>query len=298
MAGFHHSALVEWDSHACQTLRRNRPEWNVIEADIKDFSGRPYRDIDLLAGGVPCPPFSKAGKQLGPDDERDLFPEALRLVEECAPRAVMLENVRGLLDEVFQEYREGISCRLRSLGYRPEWKLLNACDYGVSQLRYRVIMVALREDVAHPFVWPTPDAELPPTVGTVLYDLMAAAGWQGADAWRKEASGIAPTIVGGSKKHGGPDLGPTRAKRAWADLGVNGHLIGNAPPPRDFEGMPTLTIPMVAKLQGFPDDWVFCGAKTNAYRQVGNAFPPPAARAVGERIKAHLCVSERASIHA
>ncbi|WP_277394706.1 DNA cytosine methyltransferase, partial [Pseudomonas viridiflava] len=96
-----------------------------------------------MAGGVPCPPFSKAGKQLGDADERDLFPEALRLVEECRPRAVMLENVRGLLDPVFSEYRKSIVANLERQGYVAEWRLLNAKDYGVSQLRPRAILVAL-----------------------------------------------------------------------------------------------------------------------------------------------------------
>jgi len=94
-AGFHHAALVEIDANACMTLRHNRPLWNVVEGDVKLFSARKYQGVDLLAGGVPCPPFSVAGKQLGRDDERDLFPEALRLVRECSPKAVMLENVRG-----------------------------------------------------------------------------------------------------------------------------------------------------------------------------------------------------------
>lgn len=106
LAGFEHAALVEIESPACATLRLNRPHWNVIEDDLRNVSGRQFKGIDLLAGGVPCPPFSKAGKQLGQEDERDLFPEAIRLVEEIQPKAVMLENVRGLLDAVFDDYRK------------------------------------------------------------------------------------------------------------------------------------------------------------------------------------------------
>jgi DNA (cytosine-5)-methyltransferase 1 len=113
---------------------------------------------------------------------------------------------------------------------------------------------------------------------------MAANGWKGAKAWKQRADEIAPTIVGGSTKHGGPDLGPTRAKRAWASLGVNGMTIAEEAPERDFVGMPRLTVPMVARIQGFPDEWTFSGKKTNAYRQVGNAFPPPVAFAVAQQI--------------
>lgn len=95
---------------------------------------------------------------------------------------------------------------------------------------------------------------------------------------------MAPTIVGGSKKHGGPDLGPSRARKAWAQLGVNGGTIADLAPDRDFTEIPKLTVRMVARIQGFPDDWHFTGRKTAAYRQVGNAFPPPVAEAVGRSI--------------
>jgi len=94
--------------------------------------------------------------------------------------------------------------------------------------------------------------------------------------------------VGGSKKHGGPDLGPTRAKKAWASIGVDGMGIADAAPEPDFIGMPRLTVRMAARIQGFPDHWQFSGKKTAAYRQIGNAFPPPVACAVGMRIQAAL----------
>src|ERR1700676_5421772 len=111
-AGFDHEVLVEIEPAACATLRLNRPRWNIVEGDVARFSGKPFKGVDLVAGGVPCPPFSKAGKQLGASDERDLFPEAIRLVDECRPRAVMLENVRGLLDAVFEDYRSKVERQL------------------------------------------------------------------------------------------------------------------------------------------------------------------------------------------
>lgn len=288
IAGFHHAALVEIEPHACATLSLNRPDWNVIEGDLRQFSGSSYKGIDLVAGGVPCPPFSKAGKQLGADDERDLFPEAIRLVDECRPQAVMLENVRGLLDAVFDDYRIKVEKQLKKLGYVPGWRLLNASDFGVSQLRPRVVFVGIRKDLAEGFSWPDPLKTEPPTVGELLHDLMKANGWRGANRWRDQASTIAPTLVGGSKKHGGPDLGPTRAKRAWAALGVDGMGLWDDAPPRDFVGMPRLTPRMTARIQGFPDDWLFSGRKTAAYRQIGNAFPAPVAAAVGRQIFAAL----------
>lgn len=285
-AGFGHAALVEYDVSACQTLRLNRPKWNVIEGDVRKFSGTPFRGIDLLAGGVPCPPFTIAGKQLGADDERDLFPEALRLVEEIAPSAVMLENVPGFAKSKFSDYRNAIIGRLERMGYFADWRILNACEFGVPQLRPRCILVALKAEFADFFTWPEPlDHRV--SVGEALYDLMSVAGWPGAKQWSEKAVHVAPTIVGGSKKHGGPDLGPTRARRQWAEMGVDGIGIVDAPPASDFpsDKMPRLTVRMAARIQGFPDEWLFFGKKTAAYRQVGNAFPPPVAQAVGERIR-------------
>lgn len=283
-SGFEPQALVENDNACCNTLRLNRPHWNIVEGDLREFEGKSFAGVDLLAGGVPCPPFSKAGKQLGKEDDRDLFPEALRLVDECKPRAVMLENVRGFLDAVFEDYRVNLKRQLEKMGYITDWRLLNASDFGVSQLRPRVVIVAIRQDLAGSFSWPQSYGQNPRTVGELLYEQMASRGWRGVDRWKQQADDIAPTIVGGSKKHGGPDLGPTRAKRAWASLGVDGMGIANEPPGKDFVGMPKLTVTMVAKIQGFPDDWHFTGKKTPAYRQVGNAFPPPVAHAVAREI--------------
>ncbi|MXZ54887.1 MAG: DNA (cytosine-5-)-methyltransferase [Gemmatimonadetes bacterium] len=292
-AGFEHEGLVEIERHYCNTLRLNRPDWQVFEKDLRDFvheDAQSFRGIDLVAGGLPCPPFSIAGKQLGDRDERNLFPVTLDLVDVTRPRAVMIENVRGMLGAVFEDFREQLKARFQKMGYRAEWRLFNASDFGVPQLRPRVVIVALRTDSAHLFSWPTGTGRNPPTVGETLYDLIAERGWKGARRWRAHADDIAPTIVGGSLKHGGPDLGPTRARKAWATLGVDGLGIADEPPPPDFVGMPRLTVRMVARLQGFPDDWEFSGRKTASYRQVGNAFPAPVARAVGEKIRHCLSV--------
>ena len=285
MAGFVHVALVEYEQSYCNVPKANRPEWNVICADVHDFDGTPYKGVDLLAGGVPCPPFSIAGKQLGKDDERDLFPEAIRLIREIHPRAVMLENVRGFLDPGFDEYREHIFSSIQQLGYVTHIKLLNASDYGVPQLRPRVVIVGIRKDQCGAFAYPEEHSEDAPSVGETLYDLMAQSGWKGAKQWASGANKIAPTLVGGSKKHGGPDLGPTRARTAWAELGVDGRGIANEAPSPDFEGMPRLTSRMMARIQGFPDTWTFGNKKTIACRMIGNAFPPPVAQAVGMKIK-------------
>ncbi|WP_431772233.1 DNA cytosine methyltransferase [Streptomyces cucumeris] len=360
-AGFEHRALVEWDAYAVETLRANVKKWSGWDSgkaeelksqDVNDFLGSDQhkglglgkRRLDLLAGGVPCPPFSLAGKRLGEDDERDLFPAMLKIVEELRPKAVMIENVRGILEppHVFIDYRRRILAELGGLGYivpevdqdwpveRQEkamssvWRLLEARDFGVPQLRPRAILVVIHKDVANgeDFVWPRRVKGEAPSVRKVLHESMRRrckefwgknekgdrargkqrTGQQVFETWlelaeKAEANsteGIAPTLVGGSKKHGGADLGPTRAKRAWAVMGVDANGVANDPeecvPERDLfrpDG-PMLTVQQAAMLQGFPEDWKFQGGKTARYRQVGNAFPPPVAEAVGRAIAAVL----------
>jgi DNA (cytosine-5)-methyltransferase 1 len=293
-AGIDHVGLLEIDTSACATLRLNRPRWNVIQGDLNTFDASHFVGTDLVSAGLPCPPFSVAGKQLGKQDDRNLFPAMIRIVDQIRPKAVMVENVRGILDAVFEDYRQHVAKQLKKLGYVTGWHLMNASDFGVPQLRPRVVFVAIRSGYSPHFLWPT-GAESPKTVGEVLYDLMSSNGWKGARAWKQKADEIAPTIVGGSLKHGGPDLGPTRAKRAWATLGVDGMGIADAPPRKDFVGIPKLTVRMVARLQGFPDNWQFAGRKTQAYRQVGNAFPPPFARAVAVNIR-HALTAGRALV--
>ncbi len=246
-AGFAHTALVEIDGDACRTLKYNRPDWRVIEGDIATFDAKPFRGVDLVAAGLPCPPFSVAGQKLGEADERNLFPSAFRIIDEVRPKAVMIENVRGLLDKKFDYYRELIVARLKNLGYETRFELLNAADFGVPQNRPRVFIIGLRPEF-HSVFQMLAKKKLCASVGEVLFDLMQSEGWSGAKDWKETASGIAPAIVGGSKKHGGPDLGPTRARAAWAALGVNGKGISDRPPSKDFSGHPKLTVEMAARI--------------------------------------------------
>ncbi|WP_269859385.1 DNA cytosine methyltransferase [Streptomyces sp. RPT161] len=329
-AGFRHLALIEIDPDACQTLRDNigklgGREGDVHQRDLKLFTrkrkgkrpeqftiadlGLKRGEVDLLAGGVPCPPFSVAGQQLGQDDERDLFPVMLEMVDALDPKAVMIENVRGLLEpkHKFAAYRAKIEAKLSRMGYtKRDWKVLEAKNFGVPQLRPRAILVAVKGRYAPYFdELPESNGAAFPTVADALRDSMkerydALRGtefaeraaecyerWLEYEGARKAA---APTLVGGSKKHGGADLGPTRAKRAWKDLGVNALGVADedpmVKPGRHLlsEDGPMLTVPQAAIIQGFPEDWKFSGRKTAAYRQVGNAFPPPVAEAVGKMI--------------
>jgi DNA (cytosine-5)-methyltransferase 1 len=197
-----------------------------VQADVQVLSASDLpeasRGVDLLAAGVPCPPFSMAGKQLGAEDNRDLFPAVLSLAAELRPRAIMIENVKGLIQVKFAPYRAALLQRLEGLGYTAEWRLLRACDYGVPQLRPRAVLVAMAPGLFSSFHWPDPTAcaETAPSVGNVLYESMASEGWELARRWADGAKRIAPTLCGGSRKHGGPDLGPSRARRCRRRLNL------------------------------------------------------------------------------
>lgn len=213
-AGFDCVAAVEIDADCCTTLRLNRPQWNVLHEDMRQVDGSRWRNVDLFAAGVPCPPFSIAGKQLGTEDERDLFPDAIRVIREMKPKAVMLENVPGFASAKFSEYRDSLRMQLLDMGYESDWRVLQAADYGVPQLRPRFILVALPPDRMSFFEWPQPLSEQT-TVGDTLQDLMAQRGWKGAQKWVKNAQKIAPTIVGGSKKHGWDPHAPGNSGLNW-----------------------------------------------------------------------------------
>ncbi len=285
-AGFEPVMLIERESNACATLRLNRPSWQVVEDDIRsvDFNGYAPGEIDLLSGGLPCPPYSIAGVQRGADDARDLFPDMLEIVDRLRPKAVLVENVRGLLAPKFRAVHQAVNEGLGSMGYTVTWKELDASNFGVPQRRRRAFMVAIAS-TERAFHWPKPQ---PPSsfVGPCLLDLLAEGGWDGAEDFAKlTETFLSPTLTGGSTRHGGPDLGPTRARTEWIDLGVHPLVIATEPPPEGFhKGRLCLTVRMVARLQGFPDAWEFSGSKTQQCRQIGNALPPPLMEAVAREV--------------
>ena len=285
MAGFRHVCLLEYEPEFCKTLRLNRPNWDVRCGDIRHVDTTTLPHCDLLAGGVPCPPFSIAGKQEGERDERNMFPAALAIAKSTKPRGVLFENVKGLASAKFADYRNRILDELRDMGYETTSRVLEASDFGVPQLRPRFFIVALRAEDMQYFRWPSGTKKI--DLAKAFADLLCVNGWEGATETTKRLKGkIAPTLVGGSKKHGGPDLGPTRSRLAWADLGFQGNGIADALPSKaDATTLrPKLTLQMAARVQGFPDEWRFWGTKTVQYRQIGNALPPPVAFAIGKAI--------------
>lgn len=293
-AGFAHAGLVEVDKDAAATLRLNKPRWNVVQADLRELDLADYKGIDLLAGGVPCQPFSAAGERLGRHDERDLFPRALDLVKQLRPKAVMLENVTGALHGTNSIYRLEILAEMAGMGYDAEWRTLYGPEFGLCQKRERAILVAFQPGIMHRFRWPKPLRTAPPTVGQTLKDLMGANGWKHVDAWSEKANGLAPTLIGGSQKKKGIDLAQKKSRESWTVLGVDpGGLATSIPDensPSDI--LPKLTLRMMARIQDFPDDWQFCGSKQQQFRQIANAFPPRMARTMGLAIMRALTGSE------
>jgi DNA (cytosine-5)-methyltransferase 1 len=195
-AGFHHKAVLEWNPNACSTLRRNQADGlkqlqgaRIVEGDVSNFDFSEYKgSVDMVSGGPPCQPFSIGGKHIGKDDQRDMFPQAIRAVREIAPRAFMFENVKGLLRENFSNYYQYIIHQLsfpelmrrgdeewtdhlvrlekastkgdfNGIKYNVIYQLLNAANYGVPQHRHRVLIVGIRSDLNLEFSFPSPTNE-------------------------------------------------------------------------------------------------------------------------------------------
>lgn len=279
--------LLESDPDARATITANTP-WHVEpfhDFDPSEFMGS--ENVSLIAGNLSSAGISVAGPRQESGEEQ--YARALERIEAVRPRAVLLLNVAGLMAQRFQGLRLDLDQRLADLGYQVAWRVIDSASFGLPQSRRRAALVAFRQGQFTRFVWPAGGVEVP-TVGEFLRSHMSSEGWPGAAQWSRLAAGIAPTIVGGSKRHGGADLGPTRTKAIWYSLGVDPRGIANGPPGPDtpVRAMPRLTTEMLAALQGFPPDWRFVGKKTSIYRQIASAFPPHTAAVLGAEIAAAL----------
>jgi DNA (cytosine-5)-methyltransferase 1 len=300
-AGFDPVMLIDNNEFACRTIGLNRPRWDVRCRDLMSFDPldedepdlRKVLDVDLISGGMPRIKAAAAVARRGGDDhERALLKAAVSVLMAVKPKAMLLENLEGLVQsDAYAEDRSWIEAELENLGYHPFWNVLDAADFGVPQHRRSGFLVALADDFRHGFAWPEPSPAPTPTVGQALGPSMGAGGWPGAERWAAAADRPAPALVGGSDNRGGGDLGPSGSKKAWAALGVEGASLSDAGPSADFpvDGRPRLSVRQTAILQGIPEDWKIHGRKTRAYRQIGNALPPPVAEAVGRSIATALC---------
>ncbi|WP_328721481.1 DNA cytosine methyltransferase [Streptomyces sp. NBC_00247] len=293
-AGFEPVLLLDRNPVACETLRLNRPSWQVLEMDLLDFDPVEHRetyDVDLLAAGLPRVKSNATTVRTESVEEIRLLEAAILLAHSIQPRAVLVENVPGLVDSPdLRATREFAHKELEHLGYRLAWFVVNAADFGVPQDRKQGVMVALKERYFDHFVPPAPTVRSHVSVGRALARSMRSRGWPGADAWAADAMAVAPTLVGGSDKRGGADLGPTGTKKAWERMGVNGGALADEVPGPDDSptGLVKLTVGQAAVLQAFPEEWRFAGRKTAHYRQIGHASPPPVGTALGRAIAAAL----------
>ncbi|MGW7362339.1 DNA cytosine methyltransferase [Streptomyces sp. NPDC054841] len=295
-AGFSPRLLLDIERHACDTLKANRPHWNVLEADLLDFDPVDHPeayDVDLLAAGLPRVKSSATVTRQSSDTEIRLIEATAYLVHAVQPRALIVENVPTLVEEdSFSPIRDFLHKELEHLGYELIWFVLNASAFGVPQDRKQGILVAVKHRWSSAFRPPRPTVHEYVSVGEALGPSMRSRGWPDADRWAAQATSVAPTLVGGSKVHGGPDFGPSGTKARWRRMGVYTKSFGNEPPGPDFrwdpslgdDGLVRITVDQTAILQGFPEDWHFAGGKTARYRQVGNAVPPAVGEALGRAV--------------
>lgn len=308
-AGFKHVLLNEFDSSACKTLRKNRPDWNVVEGDVHDVDFTLLRGkVDFLSGGFPCQAFSYAGKQGGFNDTRGtLFFELARAVKEIQPKVFMGENVKGLVSHDNGRTIETIKNTIAELGYTlVEPRVLKAIMYQVPQKRERLILIAIRNDIAEKvqFHWPSPfervvnlrdafykgviyDSNVPMSVG-VKYPLKKQKVLEmvpmGGD-WRDLPEDVAREYMGGSWLLGGGKTGMARR----LSLDEPSLTLTCSPAQKQTERChPTETRPLTvreyARIQTFPDDWKFEGPISSQYKQIGNAVPVNLAWAVGRSL--------------
>lgn len=308
-AGFKHLLLNEYDKEACATLRKNMPEWNVIQGDIHNIDFTPYADrIDLLTGGFPCQAFSYAGKRLGFEETRGtLFFELARAVKEIRPKVFMAENVKGLLEHDKGRTIETIKSVIAELGYTLiEPRVLRAILYNVPQKRERLILIAIRNDIA-PFVdfqWPSVcgnfrtlrdaffagslyDCDVPVSEGQKYppsKEKVMKLVPEGGD-WRNLPSDIAEEYMKGSYHLGGGKTGMARR----LSMDEASLTLTCAPAQKQTERCHPietrpLTVREYARIQTFPDEWEFCGPLSAKYRQIGNAVPVNMAWAIGRAL--------------
>ncbi|MFI7006851.1 DNA cytosine methyltransferase [Streptomyces sp. NPDC050145] len=295
-AGFEPRLLLDDDERAVETLRSNRPHWNVLLSDLLDFDPSEHPesyDVDLLSAGLPRVKSNATISRPDSVEEERLLRATVLLTHAIKPRAVLIENVPGLAHaDDHQPFRDFARAELAHLGYEFSWFVVDAVDFGVPQNRRSGVLVAIERGCADAFRPPAPTVDEPMTVGAALVHSMSTRGWPDAARWAAQADRPAPTLVGGSKNRGGADLGPTGSKNKWATMGVNGHTLGNEVPDVDFvwdpelgrDHMVKITPEQAAILQGFPESWTISGPKTPRYRQIGHALPPPVGRALGRAV--------------
>jgi DNA (cytosine-5)-methyltransferase 1 len=297
-AGINTIAHVEIDKSCCETLKKNRPQWNVISSDISevDFTKYRYR-VDIVTGGFPCQAFSYAGKKMGFKDTRGtLFYEFARCVNEVKPKIFLAENVRGLLSHDNGRTLKTILSVLSEMDYDIQHKVLNAAYYGVGQKRERILIVGTKKGLSYRF--PEPDKTMT-TLQQALKGCPLSEG-QSYSRRKKEVLDLVPPggswvdlpqnvqieYMGKSIHSGGGKRGMAR-RISWNEPCLT---LTCSPSQKQTERChPDETRPFTvreyARIQSFPDDWDFCGGIGEKYKQIGNAVPVEMARRIGVMLK-------------
>lgn len=306
-AGLKCVALNEIDKYACQTLRTNRPNWNVLEGDIKNFNFSTFKNkVDVVTGGFPCQAFSYAGKKLGLNDARGtLFYEFARVVQEINPAICLGENVRGLLSHDNGKTLQGMISVLDEIGYKVvPVQVLKAINYRVPQKRERLILIGIRKDIDLNYEYPKPhskiftlkdalkkgelfNTDVPKSDGAKypiskkkVLDLVPPKGY-----WRDLPLDIQKEYMGGSFYLGGGKTGMAR-RIGWDEPSLT---LTCSPAQKQTERChPDETRPFTvreyARIQTFPDDWIFSGPLSQQYKQIGNAVPVNLGQEIGYSI--------------
>ena len=298
LAGWDIAGAVEWDAHAAKTHEHNFPDTKMFLGDISCIDLSCFKGIDLVAGGPPCQPFSVSGKQQGASDVRDMVPKFIDTVRNLKPRTFLMENVPGLASPRFATYLEETIKSLESLGYQVHHHILDAADFGVPQHRRRLFIIGTTKA----FAFPISTHETHVTVAQALHDVpidtpnIAKVVYASNPVLRK--SPYAGMLVNGQGRPLNMDA-PSLTIPASAGgnrthiLDLEGELIsyhrhllnGGSVRTGTVKGCRRLTVRESARLQSFPDDFVFTGPKSRQYSQVGNAVPPRLAMAIGLALK-------------
>lgn len=302
-AGLHCAAVNEIDKWACETLRQNRPDWEVLEGDVQDYDFLDYQNVDVVSGGFPCQAFSYAGKKLGLEDARGtLFYEFARVVKSVRPKICIGENVRGLLNHDNGKTLQGMISVLDEIGYKVlPVRVLKAINYKVPQKRERLIIIGVRKDIPTAYYYPKPfeqiynlsdalkkgalyDTDVPSSIGATypaskkdVLDLVPPKGY-----WRDLPVDIQKSFMGGSYYLGGGKTGMAR-RIGWDEPCLT---LTCSPAQKQTERChPDETRPFTvreyARIQTFPDEWQFAGSASQQYKQIGNAVPTNMAKEIG-----------------
>ncbi len=311
-AGFEEIALVEINHIACETLRINRPNWNVLEEDVVEFSKRDLLkefnlkkgELDLVSGGYPCQAFSYAGKKLGFDDIRGtMFYYYADFLRQLQPKMFIAENVKGLTTHDGGKTIQTMIDVFEELGYNVQWQVLNAWDYGVAEKRQRVVIIGIRKDLKDKvkFEYPTPHEykpvlkdvlkNVPESVGAKypeskkkVFDLVPPGGY-----WKDLPEEVAKGYMKSCYYMGGGRTGIAR-RLSWNEPSLTltcSPMMKQTDRCHPDESRP-LTTREYARIQSFPDDWQFAGKMNDIYKQIGNAVPVNLAKCVGESIMCAL----------